>query len=297
MRADLERDGSAVVFATWGEWLAAALVDAGLRPLLGRDWQRYRRTEDAAIRYRFVTSRMIVKYTAAAVLRTDPAVLDLAYKIGGRPFIRGFDQIEVSLSHTDDLIAVGVSRTGRIGVDAEPAGREMSFELLQRHMCTPAERSELVRMSRDRQASELLRLWTLKEAYTKALGQGQRLRFTQFGFGLESGALIAPDGFPASRGEWAFATHPVLGGRYLVSTACHDTGLDAARDTAVHTMLDDGFMGAVEEGLAALLSTESSSEAPSKRPLRPLHRRARGWAALPSESPRDNRAEQGGAGT
>ncbi|MEU5811746.1 4'-phosphopantetheinyl transferase superfamily protein [Streptomyces sp. NPDC047718] len=248
--ANLERDGSAVVCATWGEWLTAALSNPGLRRLLGRDWQRYRRTGDAATRYRFVTSRMVVKYTAAAVLKTDPAELDLAYKIGGRPYIRGFDQIDVSLSHADDLIVAGVSRTGRIGVDTEPAGRRMSFELLHGQMCTPAEQAELKHMSQDRQTVELLRLWTLKEAYTKALGQGLRLGFTQFGFGLESGDLIAPDGSPASRGEWSFETHPVLGGRYLVSVACHDTGLDAARDTAVHTMLDEGFMGAVEAGLA-----------------------------------------------
>ncbi|MFG2978419.1 4'-phosphopantetheinyl transferase family protein [Streptomyces sp. NPDC048331] len=250
VRADLRREGAAVVFATWGEWLTAALADAELRPLLGRDWQRYRRTEDAATRYRFVTSRMIVKYTAAAALRTEPAALDLAYKIGGRPYIRGFDQIDVSLSHTEDLIVVGVSRTGRIGVDTEAAGRRMSFELLHQQVCTPTEHAELTRMAGERQASELLRLWTLKEAYTKALGQGLRLGFTEFGFGLESGGLLAPDGSPASRGEWAFATYPVLGGAYLVSTACHDTGLDASRDTAVHTMLDEGFMSAVEEDLA-----------------------------------------------
>ncbi|MEU9147942.1 4'-phosphopantetheinyl transferase superfamily protein [Streptomyces sp. NPDC048349] len=248
---NLERDGSAVVFATWGEWLTAALSDSELRPLLGRDWQRYRRTENAAMRYCFVASRMVVKYTAAAALRTEPAALDLAYKIGGRPYIRGFDQIDISLSHTDDLIVVGVSRTGRIGVDTESAQRKISFELFHDHMCTPAEHAELTRMSQERQTSELLRLWTLKEAYTKALGQGLRLGFTEFGFGLESGDLLAPDGSPASRGEWAFATFPVLADRYLVSVACHDTGLDAARDTAVHTMLDEGFMGAVEEGLAS----------------------------------------------
>jgi 4'-phosphopantetheinyl transferase len=250
VHGDLEALGSAVVYATWGEWLTAALSDAGLRPLLGRDWPRYRRTEDAAVRYRFVTSRMVVKYTAAAALRTDPASLDLAYKIGGRPYIRGLDQIDVSLSHTDDVIAVGVSRTGRIGVDVEPAARRMSFELLHDHMCTPAEQAELVGLSEERKAAELLRLWTLKEAYTKALGQGLRLGFTEFGFGLESGDLLAPDGSPAARGEWAFGTHRVLG-RYLLSVACHDTGLDPDRDTAVGTMLDDGFMGAVEEMLAA----------------------------------------------
>ncbi|GGS92818.1 MULTISPECIES: 4'-phosphopantetheinyl transferase family protein [Streptomyces] len=245
----LDRFGSAVVYATWGEWLPAALAEPGLRPLLGHDWQRYRGTADAAIRYRFLTSRMIIKYTAAAALRTGPAEFDLAYKLGGRPFIRGLDQIDISLSHTDDLIAVGVCRTGRIGVDVEPADRRMSFELLRGHMCTPAEHAELARMSGERQTAELLRLWTLKEAYTKALGQGLQLGFTEFGFGLRSGGLIAPDGTPAGGGEWAFATHPVLADRYLLSTACHDTGLDPARDTAVHTMLDPAFMAAVEDAL------------------------------------------------
>ncbi|MFJ8888478.1 4'-phosphopantetheinyl transferase family protein [Streptomyces sp. NPDC102402] len=250
VRGDLEVLGSAVVYATWGEWLTAALTTSELRPLLGRDWARYRRTEDAAVRYRFVTSRMVVKYTAAAALRTDPAALDLAYKIGGRPYIRGFDQIDVSLSHTDEVIAVGVSRTGRIGVDVEPAGRRLSFELLHDHICTPAEQAELAGLSDERKAAELLRLWTLKEAYTKALGQGLRLGFTEFGFGLESGDLTAPDGSAAARGEWAFRTHRVLG-RYLLSVACHDAGLDTGPDTTVQTMLDDGFMGAVEEMLAA----------------------------------------------
>jgi 4'-phosphopantetheinyl transferase len=251
MLSHLDRDGSAVVIATWGEWLTAALADTGLRPLLGRDWQRYRRTRNAAARYRFLASRMVLKYTAAAVLRTDPVALDLAYRIGGRPFIRGFDQIDVSLSHTGDLITVGVSRTGRIGVDAEPTGREMSFDLLGRHMCTPTEGAELALMPPQRRAAELLRLWTLKEAYTKALGQGLRLGFTEFGFSLDSGTLSAADGSSAFCGEWAFATHLVLGGRYLVSTACQDTGLDTARDTAAHTMLDQGLTGAVEEALAA----------------------------------------------
>ncbi|MFJ3927810.1 4'-phosphopantetheinyl transferase family protein [Streptomyces sp. NPDC090022] len=248
--AAVTEHGHAVVYATWGEWLTAALSDTALRPLLGRDWQRYRRTADAAIRYRFVTSRMVVKYTAAAALRTEPAALDLSYRIGGRPYIRGLDQLDVSLSHTEDLIAVGISRTGRIGVDAEPAGRRMSFELLHDRVCTPAEAAELARLPAAEQAAGMLRLWTLKEAYTKALGQGLRLDFNEFGFGLDSGELLAPDGRPAAHGEWAFGTHHVLG-RYLLSVACHDTGLDPAVDTAVHTMLDEGFMSMVEEVLAA----------------------------------------------
>lgn len=244
VREDMDLRGSAVVYTTWGEWLTAAVTDPTLRHLLGRDWQRYRHTTEPVVRLRFVASRMATKFTAAAALGTQPAALDLAYKIGGRPYLRGLDQIDVSLTHTDDLIAVGVSRNGRIGVDAEPAGRPMSFDLLHSHVCTPAERAELQQLPEARRAAELLRLWTLKEAYTKALGQGMRLGFTEFGFGVGGNGLLTPDGRPAARDEWAFATHRVLG-RYLISVACYDTGLDTSRDTAPHTMLDEGFISAV----------------------------------------------------
>ncbi|MGW0737603.1 4'-phosphopantetheinyl transferase family protein [Streptomyces sp. NPDC002851] len=233
--------GNAVVYTTWGEWLPAALTHPGLRSLLGRDWIRYRRTPDPTVRYRFLAARLLVKYTAAAALRVRPESLDLAYRLGGRPYLRGFDQLDVSLTHTGDLLAVGLSRKGRIGVDAEPADRRMRFDLLQEQMCIPPEAAELAHLPQPEQTAETLRLWTLKEAYTKALGQGMRLGFTEFGFGLRSGRLLAPDGTSASRGEWSFTTHPALG-HYLLSVAAHDTGLDPSRDTSARTMLDPGFM-------------------------------------------------------
>ncbi|MFB7788127.1 4'-phosphopantetheinyl transferase family protein [Streptomyces vinaceus] len=256
VREGMARRGNASVHTTWGEWLTAALAEPALRPLLGRDWQRYRHTTDPTIRFRFVASRLAVRYTAAAALGTDPAKLDLSYKPGGRPYLRGLDQIDLSLTHTDDLIAVGISRNGRIGIDTEPADRRLAFSLLQNQVCTEAERAELAALPEAEQTAGMLRLWTLKEAYTKALGQGLRMGFSEFGFaaggtghtghtnGTGHTGLLAPDGTPAAHGEWAFGTYPVLG-RYLVSVACHDAGLDPSRDTAVSTMLDEGFVAMV----------------------------------------------------
>ncbi|MFF4104111.1 4'-phosphopantetheinyl transferase family protein [Streptomyces sp. NPDC001903] len=247
VREGMALRGNASVHTTWGEWLTAALAEPALRHLLGRDWQRYRHTTDPTIRFRFLASRLAVRYTAAAALGTDPAKLDLSYKPGGRPYLRGLDQIDLSLTHTDDLIAVGISRNGRIGIDTEPADRRLAFSLLQNQVCTEAERAELAALPEAEQSAGMLRLWTLKEAYTKALGQGLRMGFSEFGFAAGSTGdtgLLAPDGTPAAHGEWAFGTYPVLG-RYLVSVACHDAGLDPSRDTAVSTMLDEGFVAMV----------------------------------------------------
>ncbi|WP_255311351.1 4'-phosphopantetheinyl transferase family protein [Streptomyces viridosporus] len=245
VREAMDRYGNTVVHTVRDAW-SPAVAGPALRTLLGRDWPRYRRAGDPAARHRFAASRLAVKYTAAAALRTDPAELDLAYQIGGRPYLRGLDPIDISLTHTGELIAVAVSRDGRIGVDAEPVGRRMPYDLLHGRVLTPAERRWFDRLPQAERGARLLRLWTLKEAYTKALGQGLQLGFTQFGFDPDTGRLSAPDGRPAAaHGEWTFATHRVLR-RYLLSVARQDAGRPApCRGTSVHTLLDHDVLRTV----------------------------------------------------
>ncbi|TXS59580.1 4-phosphopantetheinyl transferase family protein, partial [Streptomyces sp. me109] len=50
--------------------------------------------------------------------------------------------------------------------------RRPSFDLLHPYVCTPAEAAELAALPEDERTVRLLHLWTLKEAYTKALGHG-----------------------------------------------------------------------------------------------------------------------------
>ncbi|MFE3665678.1 4'-phosphopantetheinyl transferase family protein [Streptomyces sp. NPDC059164] len=243
VREDLAELGNAVAYTTWTAWLPNVLTTARLRELLGTDWDRYRGAHDPAARYRFAATRLLIKYTAGAALGIEPEHLDLSYRLGGRPYLRGFDQIELSLSHTGDLMAVGLSRTGRIGVDVEPSGRTVRLDLLREQILTATEAAEIAKLPEALRVPHAVRLWTLKEAYSKALGQGLRLGFKEFGFGRDL-ELHAPDGSAATRGEWGFATHEVLG-RYLVSVACHDAGLCTADDTSAGTMLDQGFLSAM----------------------------------------------------
>ncbi|MFE5602983.1 4'-phosphopantetheinyl transferase family protein [Streptomyces coelicoflavus] len=223
-----ESVGRAVVHTTWGEWLTAALLDPELRGLLGRDRPRYRRTPAAAGRLAFAMSRVVMKHTAGAVLCTAPSALDIAYLPGGQPTLRGFGgELWLSLAHTEELIVVAVSRRGPVGVDTESVTRRVSFEALHEQMCTPREAELLAALPADRRAARFLRLWTLKEAYTKALGQGMRRGFGTVGFRWDGdGRAALADDSPAAR-AWSFSTHLVQD-RYLVSEAWHDAGHDAS---------------------------------------------------------------------
>ncbi|MFF5024320.1 4'-phosphopantetheinyl transferase family protein [Streptomyces collinus] len=245
VRQSMAWHGHVVVHASWRGWLPATLADPRLRPVLGaRDWQRLHALTDPQARDRFAASRLLLKHTAGAVLQTPPDAVELASKAGGRPYLRGCDQIEVSLSHTGDLLVVGLNRRGRIGVDTERGDRRIQYSAVERHVCTPAERRRLAALPDEEQQRDLLRTWVLKEAYTKALGQGMRMGFTQFGFDPDHRALLTPTGTPASHGEWSFGTFALDGG-HLIGVACHDAGYGDEGDTAVSTMLDEGFLGEV----------------------------------------------------
>jgi 4'-phosphopantetheinyl transferase len=102
----------------------------------------------------------------------------------------------------------------------------------------------LDRGGEDARNATMVRLWTLKEAYSKALGQGLRFRFTEFGFALrgESGAhLVRPDGTPTHDEGWAFGTFTV-GGGHVVSAAVYDAGFGELADVSVGTTLDEGLL-------------------------------------------------------
>lgn len=245
----VEEHGSVVVHARLDDWLPADLESPRLRPLLGRDHARFQAMKHHQIRSRFVASRLLLKHVACAVIDASPESVELAYKPGGRPYLRGLDQIDISLSHTEDLLLVGLTRRGWIGVDAEAKDRRMLGLGTETQVCTPYELASLARISEERRNAALVRLWTLKEAYSKAIGQGMRFRFTEFGFGPQDRnvSVLRPDGSPGTGEEWTF--HTCLVDRaYTVSVALFDAGFGDTSDTAAATMLDAGLIEALVSG-------------------------------------------------
>lgn len=243
---ELVRFGSVLVYGRMPGWRPDADADE-LRLLLGRDWARYQKLGRADMRERFLASRLFLRHTAAAAVQTLPQLVDLAYLPGGRPYVRGLDQIDISLSHTDETMVVGVTRRGRIGVDVERADRRLAHTGSEAQACTPFEKHHLDQGGDSVRNDTMVRLWTLKEAYSKALGQGLRFRFTEFGFALHgaSGArLVCPDGTAAGDDGWTFATFPV-GAHHVMSVAVLDTGFGELADVSVGTTLDEGLLDAL----------------------------------------------------
>ncbi|MEU7727556.1 4'-phosphopantetheinyl transferase superfamily protein [Streptomyces sp. NPDC040724] len=262
----LEDAGRALVCTTWGQWLAAVLLDPALRPLLGSDWPRYRQTAPAAGRMRFAVSRFVVRHSAAAALNVPVDGLELGYAPDGQPLVRGADaDLEVSLAHTGELIVVGVSRTGPIGVDVQDADRDVSFDVPPGQLCTAQERAALAALPEGERRARLLWLWTLKEAYARALGHGLRRSPSTVGFDRDERGRVVLAGAPRegdAGGAWTFTTHRVQG-RYLVGAAHRRRSVLPAADRKAQ--VDSGSRSA-----AAPLEERGDGPAAPLRLLRPV---------------------------
>jgi 4'-phosphopantetheinyl transferase len=225
VREDLARTGTALVHSRSTDWPHVYDDDNAMHALLGHEAPRWVRMPHNAARRQFGVSRVLLKHALGAMIGAPADSVELAKRPVGSPYARGCDRIEVSLSHTDGLVMVGLTTLGPIGVDVERADRHLMRDRLPWEICTPAELTALHALPPEQRNAALVRLWTLKEAYTKAVGQGLRFSFREFGF---TGAdpvpqLRGPDGEPADSGDWSFRTARIEDG-YRASAAVLDGG-------------------------------------------------------------------------
>lgn len=77
-----------------------------------------------------------------------------------------------NLSHTEGTIVCIVGHMSQLGCDIEFLQNDVDFDDLIEQVLCPAEIEDYQALPRSQRQPFFVRAWTLKEAYTKALGQG-----------------------------------------------------------------------------------------------------------------------------
>jgi 4'-phosphopantetheinyl transferase len=120
----------------------------------------------------------------------------------------GSPRLMFSLSHSHSLAIFALVLNQRIGVDIEPEAQPFDLSAIAEHYFSAAERDVLhskVEHARDR---AFLALWTLKEAYAKALGEGLSKPPTSFSMlQSEDGSFRVHDSdAPDGGSTWSFSS-------------------------------------------------------------------------------------------
>lgn len=132
---------------------------------------------------------------------------------GGKPYLEGVSGIYFNISHTCGLVACAVD-TQETGIDVEwirPYDKR-----LMRRICTEEEIAYIDggnRVGEQIKNERFFRLWTLKESYLKAIGQGLAVPMKEISFIMEGDP---PEQISSNLPGWSFRQFRYAN-RYLIS--------------------------------------------------------------------------------
>ncbi|WP_413165286.1 4'-phosphopantetheinyl transferase family protein [Capilliphycus salinus ALCB114379] len=130
---------------------------------------RYRQKQD---RVRYIVVRGVLRMILGGYLGLSPSEFEFSYSERGKPQLKTHSTgIEFNVSHSEDkgLLAIALNR--RVGIDVEYI---RSIEVLQlaKRFFRESEYLFLRGLQQKEQLKAFFQLWTAKEAYVKATGEG-----------------------------------------------------------------------------------------------------------------------------
>jgi 4'-phosphopantetheinyl transferase len=186
--------------------LGADTAVAPLRPLLdASENARADRFRVAADRDAYIAAHALLRTMLSRHVSIAPVEWRFRTTEGGKPVLdpaQAPPGLHFSLTHTRGLAACAVGRSHALGIDAEAWREPAPIELAKRYFA-PAEARLVADLAPEQRPSAFYRLWTLKEAYLKATGEGLAAALDSFAFSLDPTRLVL-----AARGStaaWQFA--------------------------------------------------------------------------------------------
>jgi 4'-phosphopantetheinyl transferase len=173
-------------------------------------------------RREYVASHALLRVTLARYALGDAGSLTFTSSPSGRPALAGGPSgLDFSLSRTDGLAAVAVSRAAAVGIDTEDLQQPGDYLDVADRYFAPGEVRGLRGLPPELRERHFLELWTLKEAYAKACGTGLSLPLDRVAFSIRSVrqpyATFSGE-LADERGRWQFALlYPTV--RHVVAVA------------------------------------------------------------------------------
>lgn len=171
-----------------------------------------------ALRDRYVVGRASLRAILGALLAMAPQEVAIVRGERGRPRLERNPALDFNVSHTGDVALIGATRAARIGVDVERLDRAINVPGIARKFLTDAERRSLADVDADSARKRVLRLWTCKEAMSKATGDALSAPFGSLDVALHEGPRLCGGPAPYEPSRWTLHCAAVPAG-YVATVA------------------------------------------------------------------------------
>jgi 4'-phosphopantetheinyl transferase len=161
------------------------------------------RTRD---RDRFLICRAVLRQILAGYLQTTGDRIRFEYGAQGKPYVAQPLEgggLHFNLSHSDETALLAFTRRGPVGIDVERVRAAVPWREIAAHVFAREERELLENLPATRRQRACFVLWTGKEAYVKARGQGLSFPLDQVGLSLGPLALRRVGRDEREAGRWS----------------------------------------------------------------------------------------------
>lgn len=183
----------------FGEDEAARCIDT----LSAGERKRAARFASARHRLMFIAAHAMLRTALSGYQNVRPEAWTFGEAANGKPVLaerhHGID-LTFNLAHTDDLVACAVARGADVGVDVEAVKSRVHALDVAMRFFSPAEVDELRTCGEGDRDARFIEIWTLKESYIKARGEGLSRQLAGFGFTFDAETSCR---FMASMGDHA----------------------------------------------------------------------------------------------
>ncbi len=163
------------------------------------------------MRQRWIVGRATLRGLLGRTLGIAPSEVALRRGLRGRPELDLEKPIDFNVSHTRGMALIGIATAlparMRIGVDVEHGARTVNADGLSRKFLTAREREGLAPMAAEERRRGFLRLWTCKEAMSKATGDALAAPFRRIEVATAGGPALVDGPPPYVPADWTL--HPV----------------------------------------------------------------------------------------
>jgi len=136
-------------------------------------------------RTRYVISHGILRKILSQYLTTPPETICFVRDEFGKPVLETNPKdLKFNLSHSEDMALFAFTRSYPIGVDIEYIHPIKDIQLIAKSFLSSEEMKAFLKLPKNIQPDSFFRVWTRKEALTKAIGTGITVPLEQLEVGV-----------------------------------------------------------------------------------------------------------------
>ncbi len=138
------------------------------------------RPDSTIKRERRICGRAHLRRILSLYTGSDPSKISFEYGKNSKPALSEHPKLSFNLSHSKNIGLITVAYSRRIGIDVEHLETERPFSKIAERFLTKTENDFINGYPEEELSRAFYRIWTLNEAYLKALGTGLSVSSNDF---------------------------------------------------------------------------------------------------------------------